>query len=403
MKINKDWVLDKEIYAISDLNDQYIALIVTIYQDSQFYIIFNQRKYLPVSKKSKGLDLLIKKGKLLRELVKEAEKELNFKIQKISYNLPVDKIKIVPHSHFYQFRQPTILTPKKLKEVNNKFLKDYEKDSDYQNFLFRINQYGLLDEKEVWQKPPYGRVVGSIKIAGHLYQVEWKQLYQYLQIFKTARIKQFRPIILPYAVHVNLNFMEKTKNSILVWWNNENCQVFVFTDKVFVKSLTLKKGIKEPITQISEKMHQDPAETESYLHNLLSLNSQSVFDQFKLFTNLEKKELQQVRKNIFQTMTSFIEATIREIEFVIEEKLQLVHQQNAIFVFGEITKISGIEDYLTKLETKYDWKIHNHNFIGLKDSSDLFLIGNAYYQHLQKKLLYNQKTIVNDQNISASF
>ena len=149
MKINKDWVLDKEIYAISDLNDQYIALIVTIYQDSQFYIIFNQRKYLPVSKKSKGLDLLIKKGKLLRELVKEAEKELNFKIQKISYNLPVDKIKIVPHSHFYQFRQPTILTPKKLKEVNNKFLKDYEKDSDYQNFLFRINQYGLLDEKEV--------------------------------------------------------------------------------------------------------------------------------------------------------------------------------------------------------------------------------------------------------------
>ena len=101
-------------------------------------------------------------------------------------------------------------------------------------------------------------------------------------------------------------------------------------------------------------MHQDPAETESYLHNLLSLNSQSVFDQFKLFTNLEKKELQQVRKNIFQTMTSFIEATIREIEFVIEEKLQLVHQQNAIFVFGEITKISGIEDYLTKLETKYD-------------------------------------------------
>lgn len=391
MKINKDWVLNKEVYSVTSLNDRYVALIVAVYQDSQFYIVFNERKPLLIDQKEDNLQTLVKKGKLLTQLIKSAEKNLNFKIKEVSYNLPVDEIKIATHSHFYQFRQPTVLTPNILKEVNNKFLKNYEKDNDYQNFLFRVNQYSLLDQKEIWTKPPYGKTVGSIKIAGHLYQVKWKQLYQYLQIFKTARVKQFRPIMLPYAIHVNLNFLEKTKNSILVWWNNEDCQIFVFIDKVFVQCLTLKKGIKEPINQISEEINQDQIQTENYLHNLLSLNNETVLDEFKSVVNLEKKALQQVRKNIFQTMTTYIENTVREIEFIIEEKLKLVYQENTVFVLGKITDISGIEQYLAKLETKYNWKVHGNNFIGLKDSDDLFLIGNAYYQHLQKKLLYNRR------------
>ena len=404
MKIDKNWSLNKEIYAIADLNDEYIALVVAVYQDSQFYIVFNERRVLPKSTEVENdLKFLTEKGKLLEKLVKKAQTSLNLKISEVSYNLPVDQIKITPQSHFYQFQKPVIFTPQILKETNNKFLKSYEKDNEYQNFLFRINQYGLLDERKLLTKPPYGQVVGSIKISGHLYQVKWKQLYRYLQIFKTAKVKQFRPIMLPYAIHVNLNFLEKTKNSILVWWNKNNCQIFVFTNKVLTQCLTLPKGLKEPIDKISEKINQDRTETENYLYNLLNLNDKTILDQFKLFTHLEKKELQEIRKNIFQIITNFIENTVKEIEFIIEEKLKLVYQKNTIFVFGQMTEISGLEEYLKKLETKSEWKIHNNTFIGLKDGNDLFLIGNAYYQHLQKKLLYNQDKETQKEDMNLSF
>lgn len=112
------------------------------------------------------------KGQLLQKLVAKAKHELNLDITNISYNLSVDQIQIIPHTYYYQFPKPTVLTPAKLKEVNTKFLKDYDQNSEYQNFLFRINRYSLLDQKEMTSKPPYGKVVGSIKVSGYLYQVK---------------------------------------------------------------------------------------------------------------------------------------------------------------------------------------------------------------------------------------
>lgn len=85
----------------------------------------------------------------------------------------------------------------------------------------------------------------------------------------------------------------------------------------------------------------------------MNLNDDRIFEQFKLINSLEEQGLQRVRKSIAQTMFNFIAQTIKEIEFIVEEKFKLISETNTIFVLGEITAISGFEQYLKTITTKY--------------------------------------------------
>ena len=395
MENEKTWYLTKEVYPIVGIEDKYITLLITVYQDSQFHIVFNQRRYFPSNWKEDDLNKLIKKGEMLKELIVTAETELGFTIKSINYNLPVRGTKIVPYSFFYQFSKPTIFTPAVSKWLNNKFLKDYEKESDYQNVLFHVNEYALLDQKEIWKKPPYGQKISSIKISGYLYLAKWEQLYEFSQIFLTAETVNFQPVLLPHAIHINLNFLQKTANSILVWWKEKECQILVFTNNIFSKYLILKCGkINNLLAKISEELSYDLETIKKYLYNFFNLEDKNKkTNSLKIFNKSEKNKFESQTK-VGEIIKSFIEKAILETELIIDEKLKLINQESKVFVMGDISQISGIDDFLKNLKTSYKWEVYRHTFIGLKDNNDSALIGNAYFQHLQNKLLYNQNQLL---------
>ena len=330
----------KETYAIVDIQDQYLSLIVTFYQNSQFYILFNERIYHNHNQGSKSFSKIFKQGKIFNNLIKQAEKELKISLKNISYNLPIKNIKIIPHEYFYKFSEPTLFNERILNNINEEFLKSYQRKKQYQNFLFKINKYILLDQKESFSKPPFQRILSSIKISGFLYQAEWKQIYKYSEIFKITKKQPFRPILLPYAIYINILFSERTKKTVLVMWNEDKIQVFIFEKKIFTHVFEIKKELNLLLNQIINKLNVDKEDIKKYLYN----------------------------------------------QFIIEEKLILNTKDTTIFVFGDVTKISGFNDYIQTIQKKWKWKVQINHFTGLKSSEDAYLIGNAYYHHLQNKL-----------------
>lgn len=383
------WFKNKEIYSITNLTDEYVSLIVAVYQNSQFTIIFNQRLYLDHNLKSDAFKKLGLKGKLLAQLIQKAQKQLKFTLNNISYNLPIEKLKIVPHEYFYKFPQPTLFNQVSLRMIHDKFLKNYEKEKDYQNFLFKINQYILLDEKLILTKPPFNQTISSIKIKGYLYQIWWKQLYEYMEIFRNAKVKQHKPILLPYAMYINLLFSQRTNNLVLILWNNKQIQLFAFENKIFTQYTTLDEGLDHLIDQISYRLNADRADVKHYLFSLFHFNEKKDKTNQKLnfLIDLQSKQFKQMREEIFSDIEGFFRKIVDKMQILIQEKLFLEQQQTAVFVLGKVTQIGGFNDFIQSINKQNMWKVYDEHFVGLKDYQDLFLIGNAYYQHLQNKVL----------------
>lgn len=382
----------KEIYAVVGFEKKYLSLLVTVYIDSQFYILFNERFYYLEKKYWEEEKNLSQKGKILAKLIKKAEKHLHLKITSVSYNLPINDLKILPHSYFYQFNKPTILTPEKLAVINKKFLnQDNNFQKDYQNFLFKINQYILLDQKEILTKPPLNRIISSIKISGYLYQVYWKKIYHYQKIFKKAGLIQNNPILLPYAMHISLFFREKNANLIIVNWNEDEIQIFYFQNKIFTKYLTIAKSLKEFIEEISNEFNYEPEECKNYLFNLFNFHENMLINKLDFFVKNHNPKLEKINKGFYSRVRNFLKKALNEINFVLETKWYVPLSKSNVYLVGKITEISGLEKFVQNLMKNEQWKVSASDFIGTKDQNDIFLIGNAYYSHLQKKLLQQKQ------------
>ena len=299
----------------------------------------------------------------------------------------VKNIKIIPHEYFYKFSEPTLFNERILNNINEEFLKSYQRKKQYQNFLFKINKYILLDQKESFSKPPFQRILSSIKISGFLYQAEWKQIYKYSEIFKITKKQPFRPILLPYAIYINILFSERTKKTVLVMWNEDKIQVFIFEKKIFTHVFEIKKELNLLLNQIINKLNVDKEDIKKYLYNLFNLNEINQNDQkLKFLNDLQGKQLKNIRQTITEKIINYLDKVVDEIQFIIEEKLILNTKDTTIFVFGDVTKISGFNDYIQTIQKKWKWKVQINHFTGLKSSEDAYLIGNAYYHHLQNKL-----------------
>ncbi|WHP38856.1 MAG: hypothetical protein QJQ54_02220 [Mollicutes bacterium] len=160
----------QEIYTIADFQHHYLSLLVCVYQNSQFYILFNQREYF-VSEEDSSKFNSRQCRKLLQKLVKKAEKELSIKIVELSYNLPCDQLKIFKHSYIHQFSSSVKIGVPELKKIHQGFLTMSNKDKDYENCLFKITNYHLIDQNKKQKNAPFEEIVESIKVEGYLYQI----------------------------------------------------------------------------------------------------------------------------------------------------------------------------------------------------------------------------------------
>ncbi len=377
----------KEIYAIADFQPQYVSLFICIYQESQFFVIFNER--WPVNFFNDSQKIVIKKCSfLLRQLIKKAEQELNTKIKKVSYNLDSNNIKIQKHFYIHQFSKTVALQQKDMNMVYDGF-KTNLRDDLYQIFLSKITNFHLLDQDKMTAFPPLGEVTKSIKLEGLHYKVHRENIAFYLKIFEQAKITPFRPVLLPYAIFIGLFNSLKVKKSAVIIWNENKWQLYYFVNKVFVKQFFFRKSLSYLIEKIHKKFHYKKEDVRKYLFNFLSINKieKNIFEAL----GLHNKSLLDKHEEIRVLVDQYFAQVFDEMIFLMKDKMGVNVNDVSFNITGDVMKISNLEEYLKKMYPKLNLKINFQNFVGIKDFRDVFLIGNAYYHHLENKLIYNEK------------
>lgn len=383
----KNNFLNKEVFSVVDFQKDYVGLIVCIYEFSQFYILFNEKKYNHDLKETIFLNYR-KTTKFLKILIKKAEEELNFKIKKLFYNIDVNKLIIKKHEYFHVFSKPKKITEQDLEKLNKYFLKNIQKIENKEIIFSKINKYFLIDSNEIFVSIPMDKTINSIKLEGLVYYEDWQILFFYKNVFKKIKIEVLPPLLLPYAIYISLLFTKKNKNVIILNWKETGIQIFKFENRNLVDFLYLKNGINVFFEKIFNKFQYETHDVREYLYQIINLSKEEnkIFD---LYFELHDKKIKEIQDNLKFYFKEYVKSVFSEISEKFFQKKENENKDSVFFIVNEITNISGIHEFVQEVLKDFELKKHNPLFIGIKNYKDSFLIGNAYYHHLKNKIIYN--------------
>ncbi len=372
-------------FAIADFGKDYVKLIVTYYHLSTFYVVFNQK----LSKTTHGRFWFRSwRGSLLNKLIKQANQELGIVLKNISYNFPTDSIQIkLDYTYYHRFSKPTILRPKHLDLLMRDLLKTaYQtKHTQYLNFSFQPQSYFLPDKQKKFDHLPQNTLISSFNICGILYQIDWRTLADYVDIFRTLKVKPNKPVLLPYAIYVNALLLFKKPQVVIHYWTNNKVTLFYFENHIYLKQTSFNFGLQTLFSQIAQKFDISYEDSASYFFNLIQLGKHHLSD-FEKILLTKKPRLKIHYEAIIDLCVEFFQKSYQTLLNYTTKEWKLDEHKISILLVGKITLVNQIIACLQKVAPHIDLITFNSNFIGLTDYEDNFLIGNAYYEHLQKKI-----------------
>ena len=372
-----------EFFAIADITTEYVKLIVVYYYLSAFYVIFNQRFTKPTKMIFWSTSW---QGIYLKNLIKKAEQELGITLKTINYNLPTEQLRIKnAHTYYHRFSQPQLLTPQDLNTLTNRILTSKWNRDGYLNFSFHPQTYFQPDKQITTTVPPFDDYIAGLQVKGVLYQINWRILNQYLEVFRFLKHKPDKPVLLPYAIYVNAVLLFKSKTVLILLWTDQSAQLFLFQDHVFVQQHAFDASLQKLFLQLAEKFNISYETATRYFYHTIQLQDTNLSAFDKLILQKEPR-LQRHYQQFVDICTTFLQQKFALIMNFCAKNWQLKPEDTHLLLVGKLTQVSYMRQCLMQQFPQINLKLLINNFVGLNDYRDHFLIGNAYYQHLQKKM-----------------
>ena len=373
-------------FAVAKFGETAVQLLVAYYYLSTFYVVFNQKLF----KQDQGFYWFRPwQAVLLNRLLKQANRLLGTSIKFVSYNFPTDSIKIrLDYSYYHRFERPLKLNFSHFNTLMRDVLTNWKHKDQYLNFSFHPQTYYLPEKQERTPVFPTNTIVSNLQITGVLYQVEWKVLSKYLNIFRFLNAKPIKPVLFPYAVYVGyLPFFQTSKVVILDWKANTS-KLFYFQNHVYLKQKKFASGFEVLFDELAIKFDISREDAENYFFHVIQIRDLSAFES-ALFKR--KPRLKAHYEDVVKHCNQFLKKHFRIFLKFIHQDWKLLNREFTLLLTGKLTAVNTIKVFFEAIAPKLTIKIFDNHFVGLTTYEDNFLIGNAYYQHLQMKI-QNEKS-----------
>lgn len=370
-----------DFFAVAKFGSNEVKLLVAYYHLSTFYVVFNQK--------------LIKndhafywfrpwQAVLLNRLIRKANRLLGAPIKFISYNFPVDSIKIrLDYSYYHRFHQPIKLNFTHLNKLMRDVLTSWKHKNKYLNFSFQPQAYYLPDKQERSNQFPANALVTNLQVNGVLYQADWQVLSNYLKIFRWLNAKPIKPVLLPYAIYVGYLLFFQTPKVVILHWEENKISLFYFENHVYLKQKIFSYGFATLFDELAEKFTISREDAENYFYHVIQIRNLSDFEA-TLFHR--KPRLKTHYEEVVKHCNQFLKKHFRILLKFLHQDWKLINRDFSLLLSGQLTSVNQIQVCFQTLAPKLVIKTLDNNFVGLDEYDDNFLIGNAYYHHLQQKM-----------------
>ncbi len=376
-----------DFFAVAKFGNKEVKLLVAYYHLSTFYVVFNQKLV-----KNDHIFYWFRPWQtvLLNRLITNANRLLGLSIKSISYNFPTDSIKIrLDYSYYHRFPRPIKLNFTHLNNIMRDVLSSWKQKDKYLNFSFQPQTYFLPDKQERSEQFPANTLVSNLQVSGVLYQVDWKVLSTYLKIFRFLKAKPTKPVLLPYAIYVGNLLFFPTSKVVILHWEEEKTTLFYFEKHVYLKQKTFPFGFGTLFHDLANKFRISREDAKNYFFHVIQIRNLSDFEA-SLFHR--KPRLKTHYEDVVNHCNQFLKKHFRLLLKFFHQDWKLTSREFSLLLSGKLTLVNQIQACFQTLAPKLIIKTLDNNFVGLDDYEDNFLIGNAYYHHLQNKIQNEKPT-----------
>lgn len=99
-----------------------------------------------------------------------------------------------------------------------------------------------------------------------------------------------------------------------------------------------------------------------------------------------KPRLKTHYEEVVKHCNQFLKKHFRILLKFLHQDWKLINRDFSLLLSGQLTSVNQIQVCFQTLAPKLVIKTLDNNFVGLDEYDDNFLIGNAYYHHLQQKM-----------------